>query len=99
MALPDGFDLDEFVTRVLAEDLGKGGDVTSAATIAPDARFTAEINARQPLVAAGIEIAAGFFRSLDRDVQIQPLAGDGDHVEHGTALLRLSGNARAMLAA
>ncbi|MES2135825.1 MAG: nicotinate-nucleotide diphosphorylase (carboxylating), partial [Pseudomonadota bacterium] len=34
MALPDGFDLDEFVQRVLAEDLGSGGDVTSAATIA-----------------------------------------------------------------
>ena len=27
------FDLDDFVTRTLAEDLGEGGDVTSAATI------------------------------------------------------------------
>ncbi|MEA3059769.1 MAG: hypothetical protein QOE50_1181 [Sphingomonadales bacterium] len=99
MAPPDGFDLDEFVTRVLAEDLGKGGDVTSAATIAPDARFTAEMNARQSLVVAGVDIAAAFFRSLDRDVQIELLAGDGDRVEHGTALMRLSGNARAMLAA
>ena len=34
MALPDNFDLDEFVRRVLAEDLGSGGDVTSNATIA-----------------------------------------------------------------
>jgi nicotinate-nucleotide pyrophosphorylase (carboxylating) len=99
MAPPDGFDLDEFVTRVLAEDLGKGGDVTSAATIAPDARFTAEMNARQSLVVAGVDIAAAFFRSLDRDVQIELLAGDGDRVEHGTALMRLSGNARAMLGA
>jgi nicotinate-nucleotide pyrophosphorylase (carboxylating) len=99
MALPDGFDLDEFVTRVLAEDLGKGGDVTSAATIDPDARFTAAMNARQALVVAGIEIAAPFFRALDREVQIEMLAGDGDRVEHGSALMRLSGNARAMLAA
>ena len=58
MALPDGFDLDEFVTRVLAEDLGKGGDVTSTATIDADARFTAAMNARQSMVVAGIEIAA-----------------------------------------
>jgi len=43
MPLPEGFDLKEFVTRVLAEDLGTGGDVTSAATIAEDARFTAEL--------------------------------------------------------
>ena len=35
------FDLDDFVRRVLAEDLGEGGDVTSAATIAADAQFTA----------------------------------------------------------
>jgi nicotinate-nucleotide pyrophosphorylase (carboxylating) len=99
MALPDNFDLDEFVTRVLAEDLGKGGDVTSAATIAADARFTAEMNARQALVVAGIEIAAAFFRKLDQQVEIEALAKDGDSVEHGMTLMRLGGNARAMLAA
>ena len=37
------FDLHDFVRRVLAEDLGSGGDVTSAATIAADAHFTAEM--------------------------------------------------------
>ena len=99
MALPDGFDLDEFVTRVLSEDLGKGGDVTSAATIAEDATFTAEMNARQAIVVAGIEVAAAFFRSLDPAVKIDLLAKDGDRVEHGSTLLRLVGNARAMLAA
>ena len=99
MALPDGFDLDEFLTRVLAEDLGKGGDVTSAATIAAGARFTAEMNARQSMVVAGIEIAAAFFRQLDAEVKIDVLVNDGDRVEHGTALMRLSGHARAMLTA
>jgi nicotinate-nucleotide pyrophosphorylase (carboxylating) len=99
MALPDGFDLDEFVTRVLAEDLGKGGDVTSAATIPADARFTAEMNARQSLVVAGIEIAQAFFARMDSDVSVELLVSDGDSVEPGTTLMRLSGNARAMLAA
>ena len=99
MALPDNFDLDEFVTRVLAEDLGKGGDVTSAATIAADARFTAAMNARQALVAAGVEIASALFRALDPAVEIELLAKDGDRVEHGTTLMRFAGNARAMLAA
>jgi nicotinate-nucleotide pyrophosphorylase (carboxylating) len=99
MVLPDGFDLDEFVTRVLAEDLGKGGDVTSTATIPAGARFTAEMNARQALVVAGVEIAQAFFRSLDRDVEIELLVSDGDSAEHGTTLMRLSGDARAMLAA
>jgi nicotinate-nucleotide pyrophosphorylase (carboxylating) len=99
MALPDNFALEEFVTRVLGEDLGKGGDVTSVATISDDARFTADMNARQAMVVAGIEVAAAFFRSLDGEVKIELLAKDGDQVEHGATLMRLAGNARAMLSA
>jgi nicotinate-nucleotide pyrophosphorylase (carboxylating) len=99
MALPDDFDLDQFVQRVLAEDLGTAGDVTSKATIAEDARFTAEMNARQSIVVAGIEIAEAFFKALDKDVRVEVLAKDGDRVEHGASLMRLSGAARAMLTA
>jgi len=99
MALPDGFDLDDYVTRTLAEDLGTGGDVTSAATIPADARFTADMNCREPIVVAGLEIAAAFFRALDAEVSIEPLVQDGDRVETGTVLMRLTGNARAMLTA
>ena len=98
MTIPEGFDVDEFVRRVLAEDL-EGGDVTSRATIAEDAAFTAEMNARQAIVVAGIEVAAAFFRALDAQVQMELLANDGDGVEHGATLMRLGGNARAMLAA
>ena len=93
------FDLDGFVRRVLAEDMGSGGDVTSAVTIAPDARFTAEMNCRQRMVVAGLDVAAAFFRALDREVRIERLADDGARVEAGTVLMRLEGNARAMLGA
>jgi nicotinate-nucleotide pyrophosphorylase (carboxylating) len=99
MALPDGFDLDDFVKRVLAEDLGERGDVTSNATIAADARFAAQMNCRQKVVVAGLDIAAAFFRALDAEMEIEQLAKDGDRVTHGTTLMRLSGNARAMLTA
>ena len=99
MALPEGFDLEEFVRGSLAEDLGTGGDVTSNATIAADARLTAEMNCRQRIVVAGLEIAAEFFRALDPSVEIELLVQDGDQVVHGTTLMRLSGKARAMLAA
>lgn len=95
----DGFDLTEFVRRVLAEDLGAGGDVTSRATIAADARFVAVMACREPIVVAGIDIAAAFFRALDQDVAIEQPVADGDQVATGTVLLRLDGNARAMLAA
>jgi nicotinate-nucleotide pyrophosphorylase (carboxylating) len=99
MTLPTEFNLDDFVQRVLAEDLGSGGDVTSSATIDAGARFTAEMNGRQQLVLAGLEIAAAFFRALDPDVEVELLATDGAFVERGAPLMRLSGNARAMLAA
>jgi nicotinate-nucleotide pyrophosphorylase (carboxylating) len=99
MALPEDFDLDAFVQHVLAEDLGKGGDVTSRATIPDDARFDAELNARQSMVVAGIDIAAAIFRALDDHVEIDRLAADGDQVQHGATLMRLGGKARAMLAA
>jgi len=99
MALPEGFDLDEFVSRTLAEDLGTAGDVTSNATIAEDARFTAGMNSRGQIVIAGLEIAAAFFRKLDPKVEIEALVSDGDRVAVGASLMRLSGNARAMLAA
>lgn len=99
MALSDQFDVQDFVRRVLAEDLGSGGDITSAATISPGARFTAEMNCRQPIVVAGLEIAAAFFRALDHDVRIEKPVKDGDKVEARTVLMRLEGNARAMLSA
>jgi nicotinate-nucleotide pyrophosphorylase (carboxylating) len=99
MPLPPDFDLADFVSRTLAEDLGQGGDVTSAATIAPDARFSADMAARQRIVVAGLEIAQAFFRALDAGSHIELLVTDGDTVEHGGILMRIEGNARAMLAA
>ena len=93
------FDLGEFVRRVLAEDLGSGGDVTSQATIAADARFAAEMNCREPIVVAGLDIAIAFFRALDREAGVERRVSDGDRVAAGTILARLDGNARAMLAA
>lgn len=93
------FDLGDFVRRVLAEDLGSGGDVTSKATIDANARFTAEMNCREPIVVAGLDIAIAFFRACDREVRAEAMVKDGDAVAAGTVLVRLEGNARAMLAA
>jgi len=93
------FDLAEFVRRVLAEDLGSGGDVTSRATITADARFAATMSCREPITVAGLDIAIAFFRALDREVQVTKAVNEGEAVPAGTVLLRLEGNARAMLAA
>ena len=93
------FDVNDFVRRVLAEDMGSGGDVTSRATIPAEARFSAEMNCREAIVVAGLDIAIAFFRALDRDVHVEKRVADGDRVEAGSILVTLDGNARAMLGA
>jgi len=95
----EGFDLDRFVAATLAEDLGAAGDITSAAVIPVEARFTGVMDSREAIVVAGLAIAEAFFRALDSEVAIERLAEDGDSVPAGTDLLRLSGRARALLTA
>lgn len=94
-----GLDLDRFVRETLAEDFGEAGDVTSRAVIPAEARFTGLMASREPIVVAGLPLAEAFFRALDPAVEIERLADDGNLVDAGARLLRLSGKARAMLTA
>ena len=99
-----GFDLDAFVRATLDEDLGVGlpgggRDVTADSVIPAEARFCGVVDSRDAIVVAGLPIAAAFFRALDPDVEIALLAEEGAEVAAGADLMRLSGNARAMLTA
>lgn len=94
-----GFDLDHFIATTLAEDLGEGGDITSAAVIPEEARFNGVMRSREDIVVAGLPIAEAFFRALDPDAEIEQLAADGGRTEAGDILLRVRGNARALLTA
>jgi nicotinate-nucleotide pyrophosphorylase (carboxylating) len=93
------FDLDAFVRSTLAEDLGPGGDVTSEAVIPADARFAGVMDSRDAIIVAGLPIAAAFFRALEPDMRVELLCEDGARVPAGSDLMRLTGNARAMLTA
>ena len=99
-----GFELATFVSATLAEDLGVGlpgggRDVTSEAVIPAEARFAGVMDSRDAIIVAGLPIAAAFFRHLDPGVEIELLARDGDRIAPGTPLMRLAGNARALLTA
>jgi nicotinate-nucleotide pyrophosphorylase (carboxylating) len=95
-----GFDLARFIRDTLAEDLGPTGrDVTSESVIPADMLFSGVMDSRDPIVVAGLPIAVAFFRHLDPDMEIELLVEDGQAVPAGTDLLRLRGNARAMLTA
>ena len=99
-----GFDLHAFVAATLAEDLGGGlpgggHDVTSESVIPADARFTGVMDSRDAIVVCGLPVAAEFFRALDPAMRIELLVEDGAQVPAGSDLMRLEGNARAMLTA
>ncbi len=99
-----GFDLGRFVRDALDEDLGVGlpgggRDVTAESVIPADARFSGVMDSRDAIVVAGLPIAAAFFRALDPAMEIELLVDEGEHVPAGSDLMRLSGNARAMLTA
>ena len=95
----DRFDLDAFVRATLAEDLGEGGDITSAAVIPAEARFVGAMDSRDAIIVAGLPIAEAFFRALDPEMRIERLVEDGDTVSAGAELLRIEGKARALLTA
>ncbi len=100
----EGFDLDAFVRATLAEDLGEGlagggHDVTSESVIPANARFAGVMDSRDAIVVAGLPIAEAFFRALDPAMEIELLVQEGAEVEPGADLMRMSGNARAMLTA
>jgi nicotinate-nucleotide pyrophosphorylase (carboxylating) len=97
-ALP-GFDTDAFLAATLAEDLGTAGDITSAAVIPADARFRGAMVAREPIVVAGLPLAAAFFERLDPQATPTLLAEDGGASPAGATLLRVEGQARALLTA
>ena len=94
-----GFDLPAFIRATLAEDLGPGGDITSAAVIPAGAAFRGVMDSRDAIVVAGLPIAEAFFRALDPEVVMEILVGEGERVAAGTPLMRVSGNARALLTA
>ena len=99
-----GFDLAQFVRATLDEDLGVGlpgggYDVTALSVIPADARFSGVMDSRDPVTVAGLPIAAAFFRALDPDMHIEMLVEEGAQVPASTDLMRLEGNARALLTA
>jgi nicotinate-nucleotide pyrophosphorylase (carboxylating) len=100
---PDAFlsplEIDAVVTRALAEDLGRAGDVTSIATIPASASARAVVVAREAGVISGLPLAAAAFAKLAPETAISAERRDGASVAEKTTLMTLKGPARAVLAA
>jgi nicotinate-nucleotide pyrophosphorylase (carboxylating) len=88
--------LERIVHAALAEDIG-AGDVTTEATVAPDAVGTAELLVKQSGVVCGLRVAEATFLALDPEIRFEALARDGDVVEPPAVVARVSGSLRAIL--
>lgn len=87
------------IELALDEDLGRG-DVTSNVTLGTDSRVvTADMNAREPIVAFGVDVAAAVFVLVDPRIEIEVHAPDGSRVDRGGLLLTARGPAHSVLAA
>jgi nicotinate-nucleotide pyrophosphorylase (carboxylating) len=91
-------DVTALVQRALEEDVGSG-DVTTQATVAPDARARALITQKEPGVIYGIEAAQAAFVELDPDAQVQRLVQEALWREDGGPVMSIEGSARALLTA
>src|SRR5262245_44791045 len=98
---PDGFlsplEIEDAVTRALAEDLGRAGDGTSIATVPAGTQARTLLVARKPGTIAGLPLVAAAFRKLAPDIEIVPSARDGATVAANTTLMHINGDARAVL--
>ena len=87
------------VRVALAEDLGLAGDLTTQATIAPDATAVAVMNAREDGIIAGMDLARAAFAEIGPGLVFEPFVTDGAHVKAGAKIAEISGNARLILSA
>ena len=88
----------QIVSTALAEDIGSG-DVTCEYFVAPGQSGTARIIAREPGIAAGVEVAGETFRQVDASLVLETGCASGSPVAPGDTVLTIRGDVRSILTA
>ncbi|WP_040660018.1 carboxylating nicotinate-nucleotide diphosphorylase [Neisseria shayeganii] len=96
--LPDVV-LKPFVQQALLEDLGRRGDITSAAVIPASTQAELAVVSRENGVLAGMDLARLAFAQTDASIKFEALAADGTPVRAGQVLAKVGGSAHALLTA
>lgn len=92
------FDLDDFIKRALAEDVGDG-DHTTLSTIPADARGKAKLLVKEDGIIAGIDIAKRVAELVDDKLNFEQKLKDGDPIKYGDIAFYLSGSSRSITTA
>ncbi|MBN2011533.1 carboxylating nicotinate-nucleotide diphosphorylase [candidate division KSB1 bacterium] len=83
--------LTELIRTALDEDLGEHGDITTLATVDPDATGQARIVAKASGIIAGGFIVEQVFRLVDPKLTVNVLCEDGSRVEPGQDVVIIHG--------
>jgi nicotinate-nucleotide pyrophosphorylase (carboxylating) len=87
------------VVRAALDEDSAGGDLTTEATVPPEARARGVFVAKQELIVAGLDVAREAFLALDPAVVFRPEGREGDRFFPGTLVASVEGRARALLTA
>lgn len=90
-------ELQALVKRALEEDLGRG-DLTTRLTVSEKQKARGTFRAQQPLVLAGLPVAAEVFWVLEPACVWEPAVEDGAEVGAGSVLAAVTGEAASLLA-
>jgi nicotinate-nucleotide pyrophosphorylase (carboxylating) len=86
------------LSRALAEDLGKGGDITSNALFSRKDRASAVIRSNETGVLSGAYLLKPLFAKIDPSLRVTVLLADGGALAPGAEICRLKGSVRSILA-
>ena len=94
----------KIILQALEEDCGgpapfQGKDITTAALLEKNTAAAARIFVKEPGVLAGAEVAEEVFREVDKKIQIERMAEDGEKIQPGQRILKINGPARSILTA
>ena len=90
--------IEDIVRLALAEDVGIG-DITTFLVVDSEITARAEIMARQDMVVAGMEAAHRTFEQVDASIKFDRMVNDGDVIDSGVIMARVSGPAGSILTA
>jgi nicotinate-nucleotide pyrophosphorylase (carboxylating) len=77
------------VEAALREEIGPG-DTTGGFLVDPKDTASCQIYVKERAVVAGLPVAEQVFKTLDPDCTVTPVVQDGDEVDKGTVLMRIT---------
>ncbi|CAM1344435.1 carboxylating nicotinate-nucleotide diphosphorylase [Tenacibaculum amylolyticum] len=91
-------ELELIIANAIREDIGDG-DHTSLSCIPAEAKGKAKLLVKDEGIIAGVEFAKMVFAYVDKDLKVETLINDGEHVKYGDIVFYVSGKSQSILQA